>query len=116
MGFSIRVALTITACGHPQANSNAVDVDTWGLTVLGPNLLDQWFGAGTAFSLWQNVKQWGSFCKMDNFGAWATPVMIIIRLCRLSGLLAQLLLCVVSWSIIKAMPPSLIAYSPTMMP
>lgn len=44
-------------------NSNAVDVDTWGLTVLGADLLDRWFGAGTAFSLWQNVKQWGSFSQ-----------------------------------------------------
>lgn len=42
---------------------HAVDVDTWGLTVLGPHTLDSWFGSGTAFTLWQNVKQWGSFSQ-----------------------------------------------------
>lgn len=42
---------------------NAVDVNTWGLTVLGPETLDTWFGAGTAYTLWQTVKQWGSFSQ-----------------------------------------------------
>lgn len=45
----------------PTAEPKAVDVDTWGLTVLGPATIDRWFGAGTAFTLWQNVKEWGSF-------------------------------------------------------
>ena len=45
----------------PTTEPKAVDVDTWGLTVLGPATLDRWFGAGTAFTLWQNVKEWGSF-------------------------------------------------------
>ncbi|HEY9659773.1 MAG TPA: hypothetical protein V6C65_15055, partial [Allocoleopsis sp.] len=47
----------------PTTDSQAVDVSTWGLTVLGPQNLDQWFGAGTAFNIWQNVKQWGSFSQ-----------------------------------------------------
>lgn len=45
----------------PTSEPKAVDVDTWGLTVLGPESIDHWFGAGTAFTVWQNVKQWGSF-------------------------------------------------------
>ncbi|MBW4464906.1 MAG: hypothetical protein KME07_05635 [Pegethrix bostrychoides GSE-TBD4-15B] len=47
----------------PSTSSNAVDVNTWGLTVLGPDLLDRWFGAGTSFNIWQSVKSWGSFSQ-----------------------------------------------------
>lgn len=45
----------------PTTEPKAVDVDTWGLTVLGSATIDDWFGAGTAYTLWQNVKDWGSF-------------------------------------------------------
>jgi len=51
----------------PTTEPKAVDVDTWGLTVLGPATLDRWFGAGTAFTLWQNVKEWGSFSHNGQF-------------------------------------------------
>jgi hypothetical protein len=47
----------------PTEEPQAVDVNTWGLTVLGPQTLDQWFGAGTAFNIWQNVKPWGGFSQ-----------------------------------------------------
>jgi hypothetical protein len=35
----------------------AVDVHTWGCTVLGVDRVDKWFGEGTAFGLWQTVKR-----------------------------------------------------------
>jgi hypothetical protein len=47
----------------PTSEPQAVDVNTWGLTVLGPQTLDRWFGAGTAFNVWQNVKQWSNFSQ-----------------------------------------------------
>jgi hypothetical protein len=34
----------------------AVDVQTWGLTILGAQWVDAQFGAGTAFTLWNNTK------------------------------------------------------------
>jgi len=46
-----------TATTDPKA----VDVNTWGLTVLGPKNLDAWFGAGTTYNLWQKVKEWGAY-------------------------------------------------------
>ncbi|MDO8271556.1 MAG: hypothetical protein Q7U82_06490, partial [Gammaproteobacteria bacterium] len=35
----------------------AVDVQTWGLTVLGADWVDEQFGEGTAFRIWSNTKQ-----------------------------------------------------------
>ncbi|HXV18679.1 MAG TPA: GNAT family N-acetyltransferase, partial [Candidatus Omnitrophota bacterium] len=35
----------------------AVDVQTWGLTVLGREKVDQWFGKGKAFEIWNKTKQ-----------------------------------------------------------
>ncbi len=35
----------------------AVDVQTWGLTVLGADWVDTQFGEGTAFSIWSNTRQ-----------------------------------------------------------
>lgn len=34
----------------------AVDVQTWCMTVLGPETIDAWFGDGTAYQIWQNTK------------------------------------------------------------
>lgn len=39
----------------------AVDVQTWGLTVLGVKTIDKWFGEGTAYQIWQNTKTLGGF-------------------------------------------------------
>jgi len=39
----------------------AVDVQTWGLTVLGVKTIDEWFGEGTAYQIWQNTKKRGGF-------------------------------------------------------
>jgi len=54
---------TWTATAEPQA----VDVNTWGLTVLGPQTLDRWFGESAAFNVWQNVKQWSGFSQNGQF-------------------------------------------------
>ncbi len=39
----------------------AVDVNTWGVAALGPDLIDRWFGFGTAFRVWERVKRWGAY-------------------------------------------------------
>jgi len=43
----------------------AVDVNTWGITVIGQPMLDKWFGDGTAYTAWQNVKSWGGYYGPD---------------------------------------------------
>lgn len=35
----------------------AVDVQTWGIMVLGPGLIDEWFGEGAAYKMWKQVKE-----------------------------------------------------------
>jgi LysM repeat protein len=44
--------------GHPGGNLYpfAVDVHTWGCSVLGADRIDDWFGDGTAYQIWQQVK------------------------------------------------------------
>lgn len=43
---------------HFEAYENlAVDVQTWGLTVLGADWVDKQFGEGTAFRIWSNTRQ-----------------------------------------------------------
>jgi hypothetical protein len=49
----------------PTTEPKAVDVTTWGLSVLGQPLVDQWFGFGAAYRAWQNVKSWGGFFGPD---------------------------------------------------
>jgi hypothetical protein len=39
----------------------AVDVNTWGLAVLGQPFIDNAHGVGTAYNLWQHVKSWGGY-------------------------------------------------------
>lgn len=39
----------------------AVDVQTWGMTVLGVDKIDAWFGKDTAYRIWQNTKKMGGF-------------------------------------------------------
>jgi hypothetical protein len=43
----------------------AVDVQTWGITVLGVEKIDSWFGEKTAYNIWQKTKQMGGF-HQDN--------------------------------------------------
>jgi hypothetical protein len=49
----------------PTVEPKAVDVNTWGLAALGQPLVDSWFGFGTAYKVWQNVKSWGAFYGPD---------------------------------------------------
>jgi len=49
----------------PTIEPKAVDVNTWGVSVLGQPLVDKWFGFGTAYKIWQNVKSWGGFYGPD---------------------------------------------------
>jgi len=45
----------------PIREPKAIDVNTWGIAALGADLLDQWFGFGTAYRTWQSVKRWGGY-------------------------------------------------------
>ncbi len=49
----------------PTAEPKAVDVSTWGLAVLGQPLVDSWYGFGSSYLVWQNVKGWGGFFGPD---------------------------------------------------
>ncbi|MBX9743308.1 MAG: hypothetical protein K2W99_07225 [Chthoniobacterales bacterium] len=47
---------------HPDTcELRAVDVNTWGLAVLGQPLIDKAHGFGAAYYLWENVKIWGAY-------------------------------------------------------
>jgi hypothetical protein len=43
----------------------AVDVQTWGIAVIGVEKIDAWFGEKTAYRIWQNTKKLGGFYKGD---------------------------------------------------
>jgi hypothetical protein len=45
----------------PTATPMAVDVETWGIAALGTKQIDQWFGYGASFELWQRLKTWGGY-------------------------------------------------------
>ncbi|MBU1417488.1 MAG: hypothetical protein KKD01_09255 [Proteobacteria bacterium] len=45
----------------PSLLPKAVDVNTWGVSALGPQQIDAWFGFGAAYQNWQQVKQWGGY-------------------------------------------------------
>ncbi|HKC16655.1 MAG TPA: hypothetical protein VKC11_08115 [Steroidobacteraceae bacterium] len=45
----------------PTREPKAVDVNTWGISALGADQLDQWFGFGASYRLWQSVKGWGAY-------------------------------------------------------
>ena len=51
---------------QPTSEPKAVDVSTWGVSVLGQPLIDSWHGFGTAYQLWQNIKSWGGFFGPDS--------------------------------------------------
>jgi hypothetical protein len=43
-----------------------VDVNTWVVALLGVPAVDGWFGEGTAYHIWQEVKKFGGFYGPDN--------------------------------------------------
>jgi len=45
----------------PNVEPFAVDVQTWGLSVLGADQVDEWFGEGTAYKIWQTVKEQAAY-------------------------------------------------------
>ena len=45
----------------PTIEPMAVDVETWGIASLGTKQIDQWFGYGASFELWQRLKTWGAY-------------------------------------------------------
>lgn len=47
----------------PTGGPRAVDVITWGIATLGADTLDGWFGGGSAFRAWQDMKRWGGYGK-----------------------------------------------------
>ncbi len=49
----------------PEDGIKAVDVSTWGAAILGQQMIDGWFGFGSAFHLWENVKSWGGYYGPD---------------------------------------------------
>lgn len=53
---------------QPSLTAKAVDVNTWGIAVLGADTIDTWFGFGTAQALWQRVRGWGGFGEGRTLG------------------------------------------------
>ncbi len=44
----------------------SVDANTWTVSVLGQPLIDQWFGFGTAYQIWKNVRALSSYSGNDH--------------------------------------------------
>lgn len=53
----------------PTSEPKAVDVSTWGVSVLGQPLIDSWYGFGTSYKIWESVKEWGGFFGPEG-GLW----------------------------------------------
>jgi len=45
----------------PTTGARAVDANTWTVAALGPGTVDEWFGFGAAWEVWQRVKRWGGY-------------------------------------------------------
>jgi hypothetical protein len=45
----------------PVLEPRAVDVNTWGVATLGARQIDEWFGFGAAYRVWQRLKTWGGY-------------------------------------------------------
>src|SRR5262249_53599171 len=39
----------------------AVDANTWTVAALGARQVDEWFGFGASYEVWQRVKRWGAY-------------------------------------------------------
>ncbi|ARG98555.1 hypothetical protein [Legionella micdadei] len=44
-----------------QSGAMAVDINTWGTSALGVETIDKWYGAGTALTIWKNVRNKGGY-------------------------------------------------------
>jgi len=45
----------------PASISFAVDCQTWTIAVVGPELIDDWFGAGSSEAIWKKTKELGGY-------------------------------------------------------
>jgi hypothetical protein len=45
----------------PTLKPHAIDTNTWGIAALGAKQIDQWFGFGTSYQNWQQVKRWSAY-------------------------------------------------------
>lgn len=54
--------------GSYSANDKdfALDVNTWGISALGPKTLDAWYGSGTAYKIWKKARDLAGYCQGDN--------------------------------------------------
>ncbi len=43
---------------QPNTEHFATDVQTWAICKLGPELIDRWFGEGSAYRMWQTTKEY----------------------------------------------------------
>jgi hypothetical protein len=64
--FAQGITETYDSSAHMTPTSNyggvyAVDANTWGVTALTPELVDNWFGARTSYQIWQHVKKWAGY-------------------------------------------------------
>ncbi len=50
---------------QPTIEPKAVDVTTWGISVLGQPQVDEWFGFGACYNAWQSIKSWGGYYGPD---------------------------------------------------
>ena len=48
---------------EPNKKDFAVDCQTWAIAVLGPELIDRWFGKGSALKMWQKTKELSAYKK-----------------------------------------------------
>lgn len=46
----------------------AVDCQTWGMSVVSPLLIDQWFGTGTSRNIWETTKRLGGYHCVSSYG------------------------------------------------
>jgi hypothetical protein len=46
---------------RPMPEPRAVDVNTWGVAALGAEQIDDWFGFGAAYQVWERLKKWGAY-------------------------------------------------------
>lgn len=46
---------------RPMPEPRAVDANTWGVAALGSEQIDAWFGFGSAYRLWERLKDWGGY-------------------------------------------------------
>lgn len=52
-----------SAAWQPTRSPKAIDANTWTVSVLGSRRVDEWFGFGASYRLWQQMKRWGGYGK-----------------------------------------------------